>query len=179
MKCIIFRMGSFERKMRIDDRRVHVPYAKQQSGTRDIYRGDNRSAWKGEKKRKNEEKSWETLPDEDGSHGDATPGTRNGLAFLTQYRAAIHSRSLRAQPYHHLLSLQALLSSPPFLRCLLVLLYSYWNGKSRAYTFFSCRPLLCTYEWNTNSLNLKKRKEPARPCYRSITRCIAIRCLAN
>lgn len=35
---------------------------------------------KGGQKRK--ERSWETLPDEDGSHDDATPGTRNGLAIL-------------------------------------------------------------------------------------------------
>lgn len=36
----------------------------------------------GQRTEEGRERSWETLADEDGSHDDATPGTRNGLAIL-------------------------------------------------------------------------------------------------
>jgi len=104
-------------------------------------------------KRKNEEKSWKTLPDEDGSHDDANPRNMKwSNPFLTQYRAAIHSRSLRAQTHHHLLSLQTLLNFSSFLCCpLSPCSFSILSQMENSALILrsSCRSILCIYdEWN-------------------------------
>lgn len=85
----------------------------------------------------------ETLPDEDGSHDDATPGTRNGLAILDSIPSRhILTRRLRAQAHYYFLTLQTLLSSP------------------RSYPSYPLLPL-SKFKWNISCLYFV----PAVPAY--------------
>lgn len=93
--------------------------------------------------------------------------TKWSSPFLTQYQAAIHSRSLRAQAHHYLLSLQTLLSFPPpscvvssvLLAPPLFLLK--WKIP-RLYFVPALLYLYCVY-WTTNQWpQFKITKKPAR-----------------